>query len=160
MNVKRKTINGLNFSIDLHPVGDFHIQPGITWIRGWVEREDGIEEPASFIPQSRLSLNAHYSKQLSEKWKVSLSGKVNYYLPKDDINNKEQLFWENGRVEPYTLINGELSFEYKVSTKAFKIGIGVDNLLNEKYKGHPSIYERTQGYAPGRRLSVFLMGSF
>ncbi|MEO8254972.1 MAG: TonB-dependent receptor [Flavobacterium sp.] len=158
-----ETIWGYEAVVGFNPFNYLSFGGAFAWIEGKVDNDNnGSNE--TYINGSRImspKLTNYIQVNPFEKFSVQLSSIHNFKRDRFDRNPATNTYNANeGSVQKYTVFN--LSSSYVVS-KAFKLGLGVENLFNENYSPNMAWWQaRDKDFvnATGRRVTLQMQYNF
>lgn len=153
-NADSKILAGGGLHIDWHPMERFHLETNLDLIKGRI-LQNKTWHNASFIPQSSIQAHQYYYFFISKTVDCAISITEKLFLPMKDLADAEKTFWPSNEVPYYLLSDAFLQIILKKEKLYhFIVDVGIRNLFNTKYLGHPTLYERVGIYAPGRSLFI------
>lgn len=158
-----ETIWGYEAVVGFNPYKYLSFGGAFAWIEGKVDKDNnGSHE--TYINGSRImspKLTTYIQVHPFEKFSVELSSIHNFERDRFDRNPTTTRYNVNeGAVKKYTVFN--LSSSYVLS-KAFKLGLGIENLWNENYSPNIAWWQaRDRDFvkAAGRRVTLQMQYNF
>jgi len=140
------TLKGFELSLDIHPVSNLHFQNSIAYVEGINE---DLNQPLPFIPPLKIDNELQYTFKLKKKSRLS---DPYIKVSAENVFTQEKVDAFEVPTSGYTLLNGGIGTNIKISKQRVLIFIAAKNMLNKNYYNHLSSLKEKGIHDMGRNF--------
>jgi iron complex outermembrane receptor protein len=148
------TLKGFELSLDIHPVSNLHFQTSLAYVAGINE---DLNNPLPFIPPLKIESELQYTFKTK---KTSHLSDPYIKIEAENIFRQDRVDEFETPTNGYTILNGGIGTNIKVSKQRLLIFIAAKNILNKEYYNHLSSLKEKGIHDMGRNIIFGLQVPF